>query len=490
MSNIQKEKKYKNKKRTLIESISDINSNTEYPNDSVGFEPLIKYIKNISYNHLGNLITPTSVYCSIDNPKKVSLRVPSDVKKLTINHNTNISNLNLFVICNSDEKKTIKENQTRRKEPEDNTVSKKKYIKRLNCKTQKVIKLKEINKNKRTFNIKKIEFNNTLYKKKISNLTPMNTIKRKISFNNNENYHNSLAKNIYGGLLTTNKIEPKEKFDLSEFTKIKQIGKGTFGKIFSVKWKYNNKKYALKKEVLCRFDLVEKRNNNIKIIHEFCEKTNYQGVIKIYGNLWEKNKKDYNYYELMEIGETDWEKEIFERTRKKLYYTEEELFNIISQLIHTLSLLQKNHITHRDIKPQNILVINGQYKLCDFGELRKMKREEGIVVQRIRGSELYMSPILFFGLKNDLIQVKHNTYKSDVYSLGMCLFYAACMHFSGTDEIREITDMKLVNEILYNYLNERYSNKMISFIYMMLETEESLRPDFIQLEKYLNNNEF
>lgn len=129
MSNIQKEKKYKNKKRTLIESISDINSNTEYPNDSVGFEPLIKYINNISYNHLGNLITPTSVYCSIDNPKKVSLRVPSDVKKLTINHNTNISNLNLFVICNSDEKKTIKENQTRRKEPEDNTVSKKIYKK-------------------------------------------------------------------------------------------------------------------------------------------------------------------------------------------------------------------------------------------------------------------------------------------------------------------------------------------------------------------------
>ena len=190
----------------------------------------------------------------------------------------------------------------------------------------------------------------------------------------------------------------------------------------------------------------------------------------------------------MEIGKNDWEKEIFERTKKRLYYTEEELFNIISQLIHTLSLLQKNHITHRDIKPQNILVINGLYKLCDFGELRKMKREEGIVVQRIRGSELYMSPILFFGLKNDLIQVKHNTYKSDVYSLGMCLFYAACMHFSGTDEIREITDMKMINEILYKYLSDRYSSKIITLMYMMLETEELLRPDFIQLEEYLNNN--
>ena len=487
MSSIQKEKKYKNRIRTIETSISDLHNLAEYPNDSTYFEPLIKYFKNISYKHISNLMRPISAYYSCDkHPKPISARIPSDANSLTINNNTTISNLNLFFLCNTVEKKPVKVNQIRRKEPEDNTNMKKKFIKKINFKTQKVNKIKEI-KNKRTYNAKKIEFNNTLFKEKTTYLTPMNTIKKKILFNNDENNY-SLTKNIYGGLLTTNEKDPKGKFDLSEFTKLKQIGKGTFGKIFSVKWKHNNKKYALKKEVLCDFDLVEKRNNNIKIIQEFCEKTNYKGLIKIYGNLWEKNKKDYNYYELMEIGETDWEKEIFQRARKKIYYTEEELLSIIIQLIHTLSLLQKNHITHRDIKPQNILVINAQYKLCDFGELRKMKREQGIVVQRIRGSELYMSPILFLGLKNNLIQVKHNTYKSDVYSLGMCLFYAACMHFSGTDEIREMTDMKQINEILYKYLSNRYSDKMLSLMYMMLETDEILRPDFIQLEEYLNKN--
>ena len=187
----------------------------------------------------------------------------------------------------------------------------------------------------------------------------------------------------------------------------------------------------------------------------------------------------------MEIGELDWEKEIISRTKNNLYYTEEELFNIASQLIKTLSLMQKNHITHRDIKPQNILVVKGQYKLCDFGEIRIMKKE-GIVVQRIRGSELYMSPILFFGMRNGLIQVKHNTYKSDVFSLGMCLLYAASMHFSGTDEIREMTDMNQINIVLNKYLGDRYSNKIISLIYLMLQTEEQLRPDFIELEKKLN----
>ena len=112
---------------------------------------------------------------------------------------------------------------------------------------------------------------------------------------------------------------------------------------------------------------------------------------------------------------------------------------------------------------------------------------EGLVVQRIRGSELYMSPILFYGLRANIRQVKHNTYKSDVFSLGMCLLYAATMYFNCTDEIREITDMNKINYILNKYLGERYSNKFISLIYVMLQVDEEMRPDFIQLEQKLNN---
>ena len=111
----------------------------------------------------------------------------------------------------------------------------------------------------------------------------------------------------------------------------------------------------------------------------------------------------------------------------------------------------------------------------------------GLVVQRIRGSELFMSPILFYGLRANLIQVKHNTYKSDVFSLGMCLLYAATMHFDGTDEIREIIDMKKIRSILEKYLKERYSNKFISLLCLMLETNEDLRPDFEQLENKIDN---
>jgi serine/threonine protein kinase len=98
-----------------------------------------------------------------------------------------------------------------------------------------------------------------------------------------------------------------------------------------------------------------------------------------------------------------------------------------------------------------------------------------------------MSPILFRALHNDLIQVKHNTYKSDVFSLGMCLFYAASLTYGGVDSIRELDDMNEIKNILFNYLGTRYSEKLILLILMMLEVDESKRPNFIQLEEQLKS---
>ena len=281
-------------------------------------------------------------------------------------------------------------------------------------------------------------------------------------------------------------LEPKGILNLEEFNFSEQIGKGTFGKIFCVKWNKNNKLYVLKREVLNDKETVQKRKEAFKIIFNFIKNTKNNGVINIYGNLLLRNNFDlqYEYYELMEKAERDWDNEIYNRSKSKLYYTEKEIINIMTQLIRTLSLLQKNHITHRDIKPQNILIFNKIYKLSDFGEIRVLEKD-GLIVQRVRGSELYMSPILFHGLHNNLFQVKHNTYKSDVFSLGMCLFYATSLTYSGVDSIREVSDMEIIKEILFKYLNKRYSKKLILFILSMLEVDESKRNNFVELEEKL-----
>ena len=276
-------------------------------------------------------------------------------------------------------------------------------------------------------------------------------------------------------------INPGIQLNLKEFDLLGEIGKGSFGKIYKVRWKVNQKLYALKNEILDNSERINNRLERGKAMRNFVQTTGCQGVVNIYGSYLIKYGNDFHYYELMDLCNTDFEKEIKMRSNYGSYYSEGELDNIIKQLISTLSLLQKQHITHRDIKPQNILIANGRYKLCDFGDIRVIQKN-GDVLQRIRGSELYMSPILFYALRRGVQNVFHNTYKSDVFSLGMCLFYAACLSFDGPVEIREVSNMNIKAQILNKYLGARYSQKLIKILNLMLLTEEGDRPDFIMLE--------
>jgi len=290
---------------------------------------------------------------------------------------------------------------------------------------------------------------------------------------------------INNNILPMNNLrEPSESINLSEFQILKEIGQGTFGIIYKVLWIVNNKIYALKKEILKDMEGVKARLHRNETIRNFIKQTNCMGVVSLYGNLTIPRGREFEYYELMEMCDMDFEQEIKSRSAYNRFYSQQEMFGVMLQLISTLSFLQKCHITHRDIKPQNILISKGVYKLCDFGDIRKMQRE-GIVVQRVRGSELYMSPILFNGLRSKQLQVRHNTYKSDVFSLGMCFLLAACLSYDGLVEIRELSDMNQKDMILNKYLLGRYSPNLVRILHFMLQTEEVNRPDFILLESLI-----
>ena len=312
--------------------------------------------------------------------------------------------------------------------------------------------------------------------------TVPNTIQKVISIPN-QNQNTISVPNIITNVITSPNsfLIPSEKLNLNEFELLGEIGKGSFGKIYKVRWKVNQKLFALKNELVDDMEGINTRLSRGKAMRDFVQSTGCTGVVNIYGYHLIRQGNEYHYFELMDLCDTDFEKQIKMRANYLSYFTEAELNNIMKQLISTLSFLQKRHITHRDIKPQNILIANGQYKLCDFGDIRVMQRD-GLVVQRIRGSELYMSPILFNALRQGVQTIQHNTYKSDVFSLGMCLFYAACLSFNGPVEIREVVNMKIKQQILNKYLGTRYSQNFIKFLYLMLLTNEIDRPDFVLLE--------
>ena len=318
-------------------------------------------------------------------------------------------------------------------------------------------------------------------------------IKRKLSKNNKSK---DISKNIFEKEI--NKIEMLKDFNVTDYKIIKQIGQGSFGQIFMVE-DNNNKKYALKKIIASSDREIKGLKQEYQILFDIQSNLNKNeneiNIVNVYGlSTKQLDPTTYVMYVLMELGETDWEKEILKRQKLKNYYTEEELMNVLMVLINTLEKLQKENISHRDIKPQNILVFKNNnkeyYKLADFGEAKELlSGNKPTEKQTLRGTELYMSPILFYGLRSRKIKkyIKHNPYKSDVFSLGLCFLFAATLCFESLYDVRELKNNVSVKIIIEKYLKKRYSYKIITIISSMLDINESTRDDFVELKKRIEN---
>ena len=267
-------------------------------------------------------------------------------------------------------------------------------------------------------------------------------------------------------------------------------------------------RFALKKIIINdKYELIENEeelNLILKLTNEYPELK----IIKIFG-IEQKKLDKYNIvmYVLMEAANCDWEKELISRCETRFYYTEEQLIEILTNLVKTFAILQEIGISHRDVKPQNILSFgNNEYKISDFGEAKNVQEfyennnikksiynnyayQDNTMKQTLRGTELYMSPILFMALRSHRYQfVKYNSYKSDVFSLGMCLFLASSLDYEGLYEVREIIKNPDKTRLVVNrYLSLRYSQKYINILISMLQINEKDRPDFIELQKIVGN---
>ena len=322
----------------------------------------------------------------------------------------------------------------------------------------------------------------------------------KILLKNNENTSENIFNKIISSFENKNDLITKDyiqsipidigiNFNPNDFHYLGVIGEGEYGKIYLVQWINNdNQFYAMKLEKFNEYEETQKARYINGIIKNFLYKTNSKGIIKIYGDICIKRSNIYYYYTLMEKCERDVEQECIIRNKYLNFFSEKNLIDILCQLILTCSSLQKNNICHGDIKPQNILILNGSYKLTDFGEV-KIIPSNGLIEQEIGGTELYMSPILFFAMKNKEKSIIHNAYKSDVFSLALCILLMATFNYQSIVQIRELVDMNQIKNIVTEFLSIRYSENLISFLLWMLEIDENIRPDFIQLESNLVKKE-
>ncbi|QKS71482.1 Stk1 family PASTA domain-containing Ser/Thr kinase [Paenalkalicoccus suaedae] len=93
----------------------------------------------------------------------------------------------------------------------------------------------------------------------------------------------------------------------------------------------------------------------------------------------------------------------------------DESIRILKQIASALSHAHANHIVHRDIKPQNILIgVDGIAKVTDFGIARAINEATITHTNSVLGSVHYLSP--------EQARGGQVTFKSDLYSLGIIGF--------------------------------------------------------------------
>lgn len=118
------------------------------------------------------------------------------------------------------------------------------------------------------------------------------------------------------------------------------------------------------------------------------------------------------YYIVMEYIEGRHLKQL---VKKRGNLTVREVVDIMLQLTDGMSAAHDSYIIHRDIKPQNIMILeNGLIKITDFGIAMALNATQLTQTNSVMGSVHYLPPEQACG--------KGATIQSDVYSMGILMY--------------------------------------------------------------------
>lgn len=188
---------------------------------------------------------------------------------------------------------------------------------------------------------------------------------------------------------------------------IKSIGEGGMANVYLAYDTILDRNVAIK---LLRGDLA----NDEKFVRRFqrealsASSLAHPNIVEVY-DVGEDNGQ---YYIVMEYIEGKHLKALLKK-RGKL--TVSEVVDIMLQITDGLSVAHDSYIIHRDIKPQNIMILeNGIVKITDFGIAMAMNSTQLTQTNSVMGSVHYLPPEQASG--------KGSTLQSDIYSMGILMY--------------------------------------------------------------------
>ena len=188
---------------------------------------------------------------------------------------------------------------------------------------------------------------------------------------------------------------------------IKSIGEGGMANVFLAYDTILEREVAVK---LLRGDL----SDDEKFIRRFQREANsasslrHPNIVEMY-DVGEDNGK---YFIVMEYVDGKTLKGLI---KKRGPLNLSEAIDIMLQLTSGIACAHDSYIIHRDIKPQNVMILeDGRVKITDFGIAMALNNNELTQTNSVMGSVHYLPPEQASG--------SGSTIKSDIYSLGILMY--------------------------------------------------------------------
>ena len=211
----------------------------------------------------------------------------------------------------------------------------------------------------------------------------------------------------------------KNDFSQGNIQMIAELGKGSFGQVYSGKLKSNGLKIAIKrinKHTISKYGdyLIDAFYKEL----ECMKKCDCENSVRFYTNFETSN----NYNIIMELCDNDLSNELKKRPNG---FNVEEVRYIMSQLNNAFKKMVQYKIIHRDLKLGNILITYTDEtktkfipKLCDYGFSKELKDKDPVTTTHL-GTPATMAP--------EIMRNEAYNEEADLWSVGVLIYQ---LHFN------------------------------------------------------------
>ncbi|KAK3280926.1 hypothetical protein CYMTET_11256 [Cymbomonas tetramitiformis] len=192
----------------------------------------------------------------------------------------------------------------------------------------------------------------------------------------------------------------------AEFHEVTELGRGSFSKVFKVVSRLDGCTYAVKKS-LSMFQTVSERKMALQEVQALAAAGYHPNFIR-YFTAWFESEHLFIQTELCDDT-------LASLHSTKQTFDESEILEILSHLVSALRQLHSRGIAHLDIKPENIFLQEGMYKIGDFGHATAL---DGGVANVEEGDARYLAPEI---LQSDYQHLD----RADIFSMGAMAYELA-----------------------------------------------------------------